>query len=113
MCRSPPPRLAAFFPFSLCKPDQSRQTFKPKLDIAKQFGREILRPQLALAQNFPFFRRRVRPTIPAHDSPLLHRLFRGRFQNLPLAERQILSANDNPKPPRLQSILKPISPRFP
>jgi hypothetical protein len=27
--------------------DQVRQTFNPKLDVAKQLGREIFRPQLA------------------------------------------------------------------
>jgi hypothetical protein len=32
---------------TLTKTDQFRQTFKPKLDVAKQLGREIFRPELA------------------------------------------------------------------
>jgi len=44
--------------------DQFRQTFKPELDVAKQLGREIFRPQLAFAQVFPLpggvFARRYR-----------------------------------------------------
>ena len=48
---------------TLTKADQFWQTFKPKLDIAKQLGREISRPQLALAQIFPLLRRRVRQTM--------------------------------------------------
>ena len=43
--------------------DQFRQTFNPELDIAKQLGREISRPQLALAQIFPLLRTRVRQTM--------------------------------------------------
>jgi hypothetical protein len=31
----------------LAKADQVRQPFKPELDVAKQLGREIFRPQLA------------------------------------------------------------------
>ena len=77
--------------------DQFRQTFNPELDVAKEFCRKILRPQLALAQKFPLFWRRVRPPIPAHDSPYLQRLFRGHFPDLPLAEGQILTSNDTPK----------------
>jgi hypothetical protein len=39
------------------------QALHPQLDVAKQIGREILRPQLALAQKFPLFRWRVRSTV--------------------------------------------------
>jgi hypothetical protein len=37
--------------------------FKPELDVAKQLGRKIFRPQLAFAQKFPLFRGRVRQTM--------------------------------------------------
>jgi hypothetical protein len=36
------------------------QTFKPELDVAKQFGLKILRPLLALAQKFPLHRPALR-----------------------------------------------------
>jgi len=60
--------------------DQFLQTFppslrelrwagKPELDVAKQLGREILRPQLAFAQIFPLFRGRVRQTVSPHNGP--------------------------------------------
>jgi hypothetical protein len=42
---------------------QFRQAFKPELDVAKQLGREIFRPQLALAQIFPLLRGSVRKTV--------------------------------------------------
>jgi len=48
---------------TLTSADQFRQTFKPKLDVAKQFGREISRPQLAFAQKLPLFRGPVRQTV--------------------------------------------------
>jgi hypothetical protein len=51
--------------------DQFRQTFHPKLDIAKQLGCKIFRPQLALEQRFPLHRRRVRQTVTPHQSPYL------------------------------------------
>jgi hypothetical protein len=73
----------------------------PELDVAKQFGCKVLRPELALAQKFPLFRKRVRPPIAAHESPYLHRLFRRHFPIFPLAEGQILAPNDTPKATRL------------
>jgi hypothetical protein len=80
-------RLAGrpFFLFRLFKTDQSRQLFNPELDVAKELGCEFLRLQLALAQKFPVFRRRILPTITPLDSPYLHRLFRGHFLNFSFA----------------------------
>jgi len=55
------------FPPSLCElPPSSklrrtgRRAGKPEPDVAKQFGREILRPQLAFAQKFPLRRHCIR-----------------------------------------------------
>ncbi|MGA2555428.1 MAG: GxxExxY protein [Verrucomicrobiota bacterium] len=49
--------------------DQFRQTFNPELDIAKQLGRKIFGPQLALAQVFALLRGSVRHTVAPHDPP--------------------------------------------
>jgi hypothetical protein len=46
----------------LAKADPFRQTFHPELDVAKQLGREIFRPQLALAQKFPLLRGACSPS---------------------------------------------------
>jgi hypothetical protein len=54
---------------TLVKADQFGQAFHPELDGAKQLGREIFRPQLALAQIFPLLRRRVRRTVSPYDPP--------------------------------------------
>ena len=59
---------------TLATADQLRQTFKPKLDVAKQLRREIFRPQLALAEIFPLLRRRFPQTASPHDPPQFHRL---------------------------------------
>jgi hypothetical protein len=73
--------------------DQFRQTFKPELDIAKQLCREILRPELALAEKFPLLRGRVRPAVTADESPYLHGLFRGHFPLFPVPVWQVLAPN--------------------
>ena len=57
----------------LTRANQFRQAFKPELDIAKQLGREIFRPQLALAQKFPLLRRRVRHTVSPYHEAILNR----------------------------------------
>jgi hypothetical protein len=54
--------------------DKFRQALKPELDVAKQIGREILGPQLALTQKFPLSRRRVRPAVTAYKLTNLHDL---------------------------------------
>ena len=78
--------------------DQFRQTFNPELDVAEEFSREILRPQLALAQVFPLFGPGVRPAVTPDQTPQMHRLFRGNLPIFPLAEWQILTPNDAPEP---------------
>ena len=65
---SPPPRRNRLLKFRLML-DQFRQTFKPELHVAKQLGREIFRPQLALPQVFPLLRRGVRQSVSPHDPP--------------------------------------------
>jgi hypothetical protein len=41
------PGIATYNDGTLKKSDQYWQAFKPELDVAKQFGREIFRPELA------------------------------------------------------------------
>src|ERR1017187_6041776 len=85
----------------LLRPNQFRQTLKPKLDVAKQLGREVFRPQLAFAQEFPFLRGRVRHTVSPHDSPQFHRLACAQFPIFPLPKGQVFPANHAPIPARL------------
>jgi hypothetical protein len=76
--------------------DVQSQTRHPKLDIAKQLGREIFRPQLALAQKLPFLLRHVRQTVTPHHKPQFHRLVCSHFPIFPIPKRQVLPANDTP-----------------
>ena len=92
------PRIPNYNCGTLEKADQFRDTFKPELDVAEQLGREIFRPQLALAHKFPLFRGRVRHTVAPHDPPQFHRLARRHFTIFPFPKRQILPTNDTPEP---------------
>jgi hypothetical protein len=93
-----PPQPAARIPAEArsISADVQSQTRHPKLDIAKQLGREIFRPQLALAQKLPFLLRHVRQTVTPHHKPQFHRLVCSHFPIFPIPKRQVLPANDTP-----------------
>jgi hypothetical protein len=66
--------------------------FNPKLHGAKQLGREIFRPQLALAQIFPLLRWRVRHSVTPHDPAQFHRLACTPFPIFPFPQKQVCPA---------------------